>query len=288
MNLLKSTSIFPVFGRSSSRAIVWTVLIGFCLSLAACAPEDRPQPDDVRRRKQAAREKRIHQRRLLEGPEFVGIRFGPTSDRQNAMREWPRYKIVKILGAPIETHVGYAYGLHPHDVIFEGPLDQGEHYNAYIHPTNDQIANAAPMLRDYLRERFGFEARIEEREVDVLVLKNRRQGAVLVPSQSRKPRYHVGPGTIWAIRSPLSKLVLTLREEANLPIVDETGLDANYDFLLKWDPSSRSSAFLQSLDYIGLSLARERRTLPVLIVTPIASEPRPATIVSSTPEDPGS
>ncbi len=265
-------------------AIVWTVLIGFCLSLGACTPEDRAQPDDIRRRRQAAKEKRIQKRRLLEGPEFVGVRFGPTLDRQDIVREWPRYKLVNILGAPIETHIGYAYGFHPRDVIFEGPLDQGEFYNARIHPKDDQIPSAAPTLRDYLQKRFGFEARIEEREVDVLVLTKRRRAPLLVPSQLKKSIYHVKPGKLWSVRSPISKLVLTLREDAKLPIVDETGLDAEYDFLLEWDPASGSYAFLQSLDDIGLSLEPARRTLPVLIVTPIPPEPDPARAAAAVSE----
>jgi len=137
-----SRSKFRGLRRGSKTAVVWLVLLGVGLSLAACSPEERPQPKDLLRRRQALEEKRELRKRRLAGPEFVGVRFGPTLNRRNIVRESPRFKIVKILGAPIETHLGYAYGFHPRDVVFEGPLDQGEFYNARIHPEDDQVASA--------------------------------------------------------------------------------------------------------------------------------------------------
>ena len=118
----------------------------------------------------------------------------------------------------------------------------------------------------------------------MLVLTSRRQAPLLAPSQSKKSLYRVERGQIRALRSPLSKLVSTMRDDLEMPVVDETGLDAEYDFLLEWNPAAGLYAFFESLDGIGLSLGPARRTIPVLIVTPIPLEPNPETAEATVSE----
>ena len=46
-----------------------------------------------------------------------------------------------------------------------------------------------------------------------------------------------GPGRISASAQPIGRLATAIAEEIGTPVIDETGLDGQYDFKLEWDPT---------------------------------------------------
>ncbi len=100
-----------------------------------------------------------------------------------------------------------------------------------------------------------------------MVLSPAPNGVPLALSKSRRGLLELREGELRSIGSPISSLVYLLREDSEIPVVDESLLDGHYDYLLEWDPKKGAYAFIQSLADVGLALVPGVREVEHLMVT---------------------
>jgi uncharacterized protein (TIGR03435 family) len=106
------------------------------------------------------------------------------------------------------------------------------------HPSNiDQLHE---MFQTLLADRFKLQFHKEKREISALVLSVDKSGSKLKVSEAQDwtdiPIKPAGPGKIAGTRVPIPYLCWFLSQQANIPVVDNTGLTGFYDFTLQLPP----------------------------------------------------
>jgi uncharacterized protein (TIGR03435 family) len=144
------------------------------------------------------------------------------------------------------------------------------------------------MVRKLLAERFAFKFHQEKRNMSAYVLKVGRDGPKMAKSadQMGTARYSVGPGGL--IRMTDAKMgdlaEILQRTTLSRPVLDRTGLDGRWDFVLKWLPdesqfggqlkppppddpaSSLPSLFTAMQEQLGLKLESQKTDVSVLVI----------------------
>jgi len=106
------------------------------------------------------------------------------------------------------------------------------------HPaTLDQLHE---MFQNLLADRFKLRFHRESREMRAYVLSVDKGGSKLKLSQAQEPFdipiKPTGPGKMIGTRVPMSYLCWVLSQFLDTPVVDMTGLEQFYDFMLEWTP----------------------------------------------------
>jgi uncharacterized protein (TIGR03435 family) len=123
-------------------------------------------------------------------------------------------------------------------------------------------------LQSAIKRQFGLVARREMRQHDVLVLTLRASGAPgMEATGGAAPLVSFNtPGKLFGTNQPMSVLVGYLENMFDLPIVDETGLEGNFDFGVDFPlliRNSQSSARSKARDTVARSL-RDRLGLELV------------------------
>jgi uncharacterized protein (TIGR03435 family) len=129
---------------------------------------------------------------------------------------------------------------------------KSERYDVTWTPAEPEIAgtgtvNAAELarrnrqwqrLQAILRDRFGLVLRMETRELPVYALVQ-LEGGIKLSRTDGQPSSFLGhgPGRLTATAQRIGRLATFLSSELGRPVIDETGLDGQYDFKLEWDPT---------------------------------------------------
>ncbi len=134
-------------------------------------------------------------------------------------------------------------------------------------------------LQQALATAFGLRVRRETRETDVFVLAviRGRAPALGPPAPPGRGFTRGAKGKIEMSNEPLGSLARTLEYLVRRPVVDETGIEGNYDLILTWDPE-KPEALSEALRKVDLELREAKRPIEMLIVElpEAASEPKPA------------
>jgi uncharacterized protein (TIGR03435 family) len=151
------------------------------------------------------------------------------------------------------------------------------------------------MLQALLADRFRLTLHRETRTVAGYVLSVDKGGAKLPPAKSEMPPdspgvTQMGGGVIWARGATLDNLAEALWIELGLPVVDETKIEGNYNFTLRFEEGNNElaekpdgaseTAELQTTDSIFMALHKvglrlDSRTVPVQVFV-IDSAERPS------------
>jgi uncharacterized protein (TIGR03435 family) len=220
-----------------------------------------------------------------------------------------------ISNTPLRFIVLYAYGLLDHQLVgpewmWDMSVDVTATYPPGITPTDHDVRI---MVRNLLRDRFGFMAHTEKREVPsyalTLARKDGRLGAWIKPSDvdcakwiaEKRPTVDAGgPSPVApsgkrpacgmvATRKFLTggtrtmqQLGVTLQSMVGRPVFDRTGLTGAYDIDLQWTPATSDSnappgdapsIFTAVQEQLGLKLVAEREKVDVLVVDQIDRRP---------------
>ena len=179
-------------------------------------------------------------------------------------------------GAPLRTIVAAAWGTHPRDVHFAEGLDGSELFAAFARPpaanTEAAFPRAQAQLRTQIRRSLGLDIRTEEIDGDVEVLRQISSTGWRLEASAEggegEEAAEARPGLFRARATSMKSFVRFLRTFSSGPIVDETGLEGAYDFVLEWDPRADQRALLDALGDIGLELTSEERRHRRLVVRP--------------------
>jgi uncharacterized protein (TIGR03435 family) len=89
-----------------------------------------------------------------------------------------------------------------------------------------------------LRDRFGLVLRVESREMPLYALTIAKGGSKLTPAANDGPgrKMMMSPGRITAQDADMRLLTSLLSNQLGRPVVDETGLEGKYDFVVDFTP----------------------------------------------------
>lgn len=173
--------------------------------------------------------------------------------------------------------VRFAYGGTPYRTVFLTALPQKK-YDFIANLTSDPVNIGGAIwpassyaLQQEVKKQFGVVARYENVETNVLFLKVRNPNAPgLRPSTARIGRGNIErPGELKLAKMVPPGVVLTLENFFKMPIVDQTGLNGEFDVNLKWDPENdpqQENLKQAVLDQLGLELVSGTAPVDMLVV----------------------
>jgi uncharacterized protein (TIGR03435 family) len=107
----------------------------------------------------------------------------------------------------------------------------------------------------------------------VHILRRVEEISPLRESTSKERKISRRKGRFSATRASMADLVKFTRSIAPEPVVDETGLDGVYDWIMEWDPSGSGNAWLQAFQDLGLELVKGERSVEQLVISRAAAKP---------------
>ncbi len=134
------------------------------------------------------------------------------------------------------------------------------------------------MMRDLLAKHFGLMVRVERKVMPGYVLRVSSGGMKLTPSASGPGQGSFSPNGVDMSHFPVGSLVTYLQtnDELGAPVVDETGLEGNYDYKVGWQlpaPGARTdpTAVAKALEeQLGLHL--DARSVNVDVISVISAK----------------
>jgi uncharacterized protein (TIGR03435 family) len=187
-----------------------------------------------------------------------------------------------VVNATVKTLLRNAYGLLPFQ-FSGGPKWQDEDMFDITAKTGnpDMITQEKlkPLLQKLLAERFRLKAYFETRQVPLYALVVRKggpkfSGHVDAPGHGMNTRKSPGSVLMKGVDVPMEELASNLGNQLGRFVLDRTGLNAHYDFVLNWNPDLSPDSTLPSLftalsEQLGLRLVAQNGPMSVLVIDSI-------------------
>ncbi len=161
------------------------------------------------------------------------------------------------------------YGLpSPARVVSERPIPQ-QYYNIKASVPTSQQDRFRPLLQQAMETALGYRGRLEEREVEAVVLSAPRGfGPDLRASEKTDEGSHASTdkGIILGSNLGLSNLMAELERAGGKPLIDQTGLSGKFDWDVQYVDGDVASLVKAIREQLGLSVATERRAIQVLVL----------------------
>jgi len=184
---------------------------------------------------------------------------------------WPRPGHITADGVPLQVLVQIAYQTDNYHIDWRMPKDD-QIYRAAFRVPEERKERLLPYMRQTLKDLFGMQARWENQDRDVYVLRHIQAHAALPQSRAETELVQMIRGKITLRRQPVSKLCQSLTNSLQVVVMDETRMDGYYDFDVPYQPG-QPFVTTQALKDIGLELVKARRNLQVLVVFPEEAAP---------------
>ena len=190
-----------------------------------------------------------------------------SSAERESIASHPESRDLAMIGFPLRKVLSQSYEVHPRDVVAVGEVNLDGRYDVLLYgAAGASRAELRSRLARELPPALGLIVRREERTVPINRLRRAPSTPALEPSQARPPHFEARPGRVEARAAEIRELEQFLRWRSPRPIVDETGLDDRYDFILEWDPSAGAGGVFLALHDIGLAIVPDRGPAPFLVV----------------------
>jgi uncharacterized protein (TIGR03435 family) len=189
-----------------------------------------------------------------------------------------------IEGESVEAMLRFAYGVQRSQIVGAPEWMRSERWDVTgvpDTPGKPNLPQFQSMMRKLLAERFSLAVHREQREMPVFALTVARGGPKLQKSAGDP---NAGPGsggsTVNGIEdhhytnTSMTALALMLMIYTDRPIVDQTGLQGRYDFLLRWTkdetaataPDAPPGFFTAMQEQLGLKLEPTKAPADVLAI----------------------
>jgi bla regulator protein BlaR1 len=207
----------------------------------------------------------------------VSIRLGPAEAGQSVrLSRGPHEEQLVLLLPSLRRLIAWAYGV-AEEQVEGGDWSRQPAYSITVDDSGEETVEASQrlaMLQDLLAQHFGLVIRRKQKQMDGYVLLIGPRGPKLAPHPKSRASRHL----LWVSRnsgiqgtnSPLSGLVSYLQVVLHAPVVDQTGLQGNYDFRGTWahDPAAAMKGIQEQL---GLRLEARPVTAEVIEVVRLKS-----------------
>ena len=202
-------------------------------------------------------------------PPEPGFALRPSSTEQQRIELDPDTGTTAMIAVPLRSLIGRAHGVHPRDVQLAPDaateLDLESRYDVIIQSPSAEVQRVLAMG---LARSFTFRTERASETVPINRLQRLPGEPPLDPSTATEPRLDIRDGRFAVRGAPIKELVTFLRWRSPRPVLDETGLDERYDFILEWDPRGGTNALFLSLNDLRLQIVRGREIFPFLLVHP--------------------
>ena len=199
-------------------------------------------------------------------PHVYPVMMTPSTSPRERFDRNPDTGETRLTATPIANLIRFAYDTHPADVIYAVPLDHATRYDVILRPTDGQTETARSLLRERLENEFTIQAVRKPRTGPVLILGRIEDAPELAESTASERMFTGGAGHLKARKASTKTLARFIRTLSAEPIIDESGLEGEYDFELDWDPTQGNSAFTTALRTIGFKLVPGERPAEKLII----------------------
>ncbi len=180
---------------------------------------------------------------------------------------WPRPDGRKFTGDGVPLQVLFPIAFDTPSLRMEYMLPSSQQkYRVLAEVPPERKQAWRPLLQAGLRGITDFAERWEEMEKDVFVLKRHTESPAPVRSVA-EPLIQSMRGTMTLRRQSVASLASMLELQLNHIVVEETGLEGDYDFTLEYQPRD-PSVLESSLREAGFILTPEIRKVRMLIITP--------------------
>ncbi|MEJ0090617.1 MAG: TIGR03435 family protein [Limisphaerales bacterium] len=189
------------------------------------------------------------------------------------------------IAQPVKVIVQHAYQKYDLRTVIRTDMPAGR-YDFIAKITNLPAINTnwTTALQNEISRKFGLIGRYEMIETNVLVLKvangnvagfkaanSLRQSFRQTNSSSSSLAIMSGPGLFAVFDQSISTLLPLIEGRFKIPVIDQTGLSAHYDYHLQWDEKDRdhlNSTGLQQalLDQLGLELVPTNMPIEMLVI----------------------
>jgi len=198
---------------------------------------------------------------LYKAPRIVKII--PSKYPKNSGWAGSNYRMIGI-GDTVKQIVQAVYGVGETRTIYSTTLPQKKY--DFISNVNSPSYDA---LKQELKKEFGVFGRTATIETNVLFLRIKQSNA----SGLKKTTTHDSSssfqnfGEFQFVNQPAAQIAAYAENLLKIPVVDETGLQENFDIDLKWGQNNRKENFKQALtDQLGLELVPGTAPVEFLIV----------------------
>lgn len=183
------------------------------------------------------------------------------------------------VNATARTLLRNAYGLLPFQLASEPGWSDSEAFDIQARldtPTNITQDQYKVLLQKLLRDRLHLQAHWEDRDSPVYTLVPDKDGAKLSvhtngPNQGMNTRKTSSSVLMKGTGVAMPELATNLANQLGRYVIDRTGLDGTYDFVLNWSPDQAAESNLPSLftairEQAGLRLQPGKGPMPVLVI----------------------
>ena len=245
--------------RPKVRRSVGLVLVASLVWACGDAPPDEPAQPVSGLSQQAAGD-------LEVAPVTYPVVLTPSRSSREHFERDPQTGETRFVATQVDQLVHFAYDTHPGDVIYAVPLNHETRYDVRVTPGNAEIETVREMLRERLEEEFAIRALRRPRTVPVLVLQQIAGAPDRPESIAAERTFTGGVEHLQARKASTKNLTRFIRTLSSKPVVDESGLEGEYDFAMTWDATQGPRAFFEALRGIGFELVPGERPVEKLII----------------------
>jgi len=215
--------------------------------------------------------------------EVVTVRPGDPNGMGSGIRVEGRDLVVQR--HTVETLLLFGYGVHKTQVMNAPDWVRSERWDARGYPDvpgQPSLPQFQGMIRKLLVERFGLVEHTEKRDLAVYAL-TVGKGALKIEKSAGDPngiplendRENGGQRTMQAGNMTMREFCLLMTYFMDKPVVDQTGLQGRYDFLLKYtfdetraptDGSAPPTMFTAIQEQLGLKLEPVKTATDVMVI----------------------
>ena len=162
------------------------------------------------------------------------------------------------------TLLNYAYSLSRQRMVLPTDIPTN-HFDLMLTLSDRQLE----ALQKAIQGQFGFAARRETRETDVLLLKVKDPKLLALHASKRGSKMHFKYDEgLWALSNfPISDVADYLEGTFDKPAIVQPGLSGNYDITFQWDEAQgKKQALTDELAQAGLELVPSREPIEMLVV----------------------
>lgn len=222
--------------------------------------------------------------------EVVTIKPSDPNDRNYGFQTDGRQ--VRVANETVDFMIAFAYGIHVKQIVGAPAWFSTDHYfvdGVPDAPGEPNLPQFRSMIRKVLADRFGLKVHSEKRELSVYALTVAKGGPKLTKSLGNP---NGPPNDDFSTSAWMKETNTTMGEYAKAmqyvldrPVVDQTGLEGRWNFLLKWtpdesqfttigaripppsdDPNAPPGLFTAIQEQIGLKLEAVKAAADVIVI----------------------